>query len=153
MEVIEKKVHEHFARQAENAQATSSLPTSLTNSIPQAEDDRPVEISIQGVRPGQTQVLEEPFAKVNSVVDGSPAHEAGLKPGDLLRNFGGVGKREGMGRVGEVVAESEGVGASFFLCVSLRLRSFADVAIAAYCGQSFKRYRVGCERAGAEVDA
>lgn len=34
--------------------------------------------------------VHAPFAKVNSVEDGSPAKEAGLKPGDHVKMFGMV---------------------------------------------------------------
>lgn len=52
-----------------------------------------------------------PFAKVNSVVSGSPAESAGLKAGDLIRNFGYVNhtNHDGLKRVGECVQGNEGV--------------------------------------------
>ena len=59
----------------------------------------------------QASLLEAPFAKVNSVVSGSPADEAGLKAGDAIRRFGNVNtfNHEKLGRVAETVQRNEGV--------------------------------------------
>ncbi|KAH8657465.1 26S proteasome non-ATPase-like protein regulatory subunit 9 [Tricladium varicosporioides] len=98
MSVIEKHIHEHFAQQAElgtneplptapNSADTPSLPTFIT-----------------------PEVLGLPFAKVNSVVDGSPADSAGLKAGDAIRNFGyvNVSNHNDLKRVAECVQGNEG---------------------------------------------
>jgi len=95
MNVIEKHIHEHFARQAENSTSdepmmNGGLSTSLpTSSLP----------------------LGPAFAKVNSVVAGSPAESAGLKAGDEIRNFGYVNNtnHDGLKRVGECVQGNEGL--------------------------------------------
>lgn len=98
MNVIEKHIHEHFAKQAENARnnepPTNGAPSTLD------VDSRPA-----------PQVLTPPFAKVNSVVAGSPAETAGLSAGDLIRNFGYVNNtnHDGLKRVGECVQGNEGV--------------------------------------------
>ena len=55
--------------------------------------------------------LNVPFAKVNSVVSGSPADEAGLKAGDAIRQFGNVHWRnhEKLSKIAETVQRSVGV--------------------------------------------
>ena len=99
MNVIEKHIHEHFARQAANTASEAPLPVNATD----AETVLPS-------RP-PPQVLTPPFAKVNSVVAGSPAETAGLKAGDQIRNFGYVNNanHDGLKRVGECVQGNEGV--------------------------------------------
>ncbi|CCF35118.1 26S proteasome non-ATPase regulatory subunit 9 [Colletotrichum higginsianum] len=73
MAVIEKHLHDHFASLQEDdiSSVRSSGDASLL-----ADHSAP--------RP------PEPFAKVNSVVPGSPAETAGLKPGDEISSFGYV---------------------------------------------------------------
>lgn len=53
-----------------------------------------------------------PFAKVNSVVPGSPADHAGLKAGDRIRKFGDVDwlNHEKLSKVAETVQRNQGVG-------------------------------------------
>ena len=52
-----------------------------------------------------------PFAKVNSVVTGSPADEAGLKAGDEIIQFGNIDwmNHEKLARVAETVQRNQGV--------------------------------------------
>ncbi|KAI1466751.1 uncharacterized protein F4812DRAFT_64825 [Daldinia caldariorum] len=93
LNTIEKHLHEHFAsiQDADDAvPASADRAEMLGDSIPET--------------------LEEPFAKVNSVVAGSPAESAGLKPGDEIRNFGYVNKRnhDGLKKVAECVQGNEG---------------------------------------------
>ncbi|KAL8843792.1 MAG: hypothetical protein Q9176_001754 [Flavoplaca citrina] len=54
--------------------------------------------------------LEAPFAKVNSVVAGSPAEAAGLEAGDKIRRFGDVDwiNHEKLSKVAETVQRNEG---------------------------------------------
>lgn len=99
MSVIEKHIHEHFARLAESGGAieepsTNGGPSNIRTSAQPLPQD-----------------LDPPFAKVNSVVDGSPADSAGLKAGDEIRNFGYVNIRnnDGLKRVAECVQGNEGV--------------------------------------------
>ncbi|OAA64465.1 pdz/dhr/glgf [Niveomyces insectorum RCEF 264] len=77
MGVIETFLHEHFASLAsadEDVAAAAGRgadnPRLLPDSVPET--------------------LDPPFAKVNSVSDGSPAAEAGLVAGDQIRAFGYV---------------------------------------------------------------
>lgn len=99
MDVIEKHIHEHFARQAGNLQTDAPLTNGTSNSD-----------IIYPPRPA-VPVLGPPFAKVNSVVAGSPAETAGLNAGDEIRNFGYVNhaNHEGLRRVGECVQGNEEV--------------------------------------------
>jgi len=97
MIVIEQHIHEHFARQAELAateESTNGVGVDMTTS---SSSRAP-------------QIFGPPFAKVNSVVDGSPADSAGLKAGDEIRNFGYVSytNHDGLKRVGECVQGNEG---------------------------------------------
>ena len=61
-------------------------------------------------------VLETPFAKVNTVESGSPAHEASLKAGDRIRTFGSANwtNHENLRKVAEVVQRNEGVRNPFY---------------------------------------
>ena len=94
MSVIEKHLHEHFANLE--------------------DDDEPVALTTDGVS-GLTdsvpETLDPPFARVNTVTPNSPAETAGLKPGDLIRNFGYVnlGNHNNLARVSECVMGNEGV--------------------------------------------
>jgi hypothetical protein len=101
MSRIEKGLHEHHARMAEQAQnnPTAANSAQMPPSAPPA-------------------ALEAPFAKVNSVVAGSPADEAGLKMGDSITKFGWVDwtNHERLGRVAEAVTQNEGVSGLNQLC-------------------------------------
>ncbi|TVY30417.1 26S proteasome non-ATPase regulatory subunit [Lachnellula hyalina] len=99
MNVIEKHIHEHFARQTELA----ATEATTNGSTPVDVDTSPYSSRVQ-------QAAGPPFAKVNSVVDGSPADSAGLKAGDEIRNFGYVShtNHDGLKRVGECVQGNEG---------------------------------------------
>lgn len=105
MEVIEKAVHAHFEFLQANPLPESEAPKpATTNGLHSTEPPRP--------RPP---VLETPFARVNSVVADSPADEAGLKAGDLIRNFGYVNREnhDRLRRVAECVQGNEGVSSIF----------------------------------------
>ncbi|TVY83351.1 26S proteasome non-ATPase regulatory subunit [Lachnellula suecica] len=105
MSVIEKHIHEHFARQAELAatEEVSNGTTAMDISSPSSSSATP-------------QAAGPPFAKVNSVVDRSPADSAGLKAGDEIRNFGYVSftNHDGLKRVGECVQGNEGFNSAKF---------------------------------------
>lgn len=93
LNAIEKHLHEHFAslEDAEDLPAATTGAGMLGDSI--------------------TPTLDEPFAKVNSVVPSSPAYTAGLKAGDEIRNFGYVnkGNHDGLKKVAECVQGNENV--------------------------------------------
>lgn len=78
MSKIEDGLHSHHA-QARNPPTVLSSSTSGQHSTSSADS----------VQLG-TSSLGAPFAKVNSVVPGSPAEEAGLKTGDKIRRFGNI---------------------------------------------------------------
>jgi 26S proteasome non-ATPase regulatory subunit 9 len=119
MEVIEKAVHAHFEfLQANPLPDTDATKQATTNG----------EHSVGSSRP-RVPALATPFARVNSVVAGSPAEQAGLKEADLIRNFGYVnrGNHDELKRVAECVQGNEGV--SFIinfplLSLSSRLSQF-----------------------------
>lgn len=94
MAVVEKFLHEHFANLDDDAPEPASL------------------LSTGAARPAtESQTLQEPFAKVNTVAEGSPAQSAGLKPGDEIRVFGYVNRsnHDNLKRVGECVQGNEDV--------------------------------------------
>jgi hypothetical protein len=96
MSRIEKGLHEHHARMAEQAQTDPEGARRAQSAF----DAAPA-------------ALEAPFAKVNSVVAGSPAESAGLKVGDTITKFGWVDwtNHERLSRVAEAVSQNEGVSA------------------------------------------
>ncbi|KAL8797082.1 MAG: hypothetical protein Q9182_007263 [Xanthomendoza sp. 2 TL-2023] len=92
MSKIEDGLHAHHAQ-------ARSIPTIQSN------------ISSSQLPTSPASSLEAPFAKVNSVVAGSPADDAGLKAGDTIRRFGDVDwvNHEKLSKVAETVQRSEGV--------------------------------------------
>ncbi len=104
MAVIEKRLHEHFASLEDN-DSESATPANIGAALP--IDSIP-------------ETLDPPFAKVNTVVDNSPAATAGLKPGDLIRNFGYVNleNHDDLKKVAECVQGNEGVWLSQLLPIS-----------------------------------
>ncbi|KAL9005445.1 MAG: hypothetical protein Q9188_001770 [Gyalolechia gomerana] len=98
MSRIEDGLHSHHA-QARNLvamQLASAFPNRSTSSANQAAPE--------------SSTLEAPFAKVNSVVAGSPAEDAGLKVGDKICRFGNVDwmNHERLSKVAETVQKNEG---------------------------------------------
>ncbi|KAK2757607.1 putative 26S proteasome regulatory subunit [Arachnomyces sp. PD_36] len=101
MNAIEKALHAHHAllqQNQENQQASGQETTSRSEEGKEETSSDP------------NGLIETPFAKVASVVDGSPASEAGLKAGDTIRNFGGViwMNHENLSKVADVVQRNEG---------------------------------------------
>ncbi|KPM45451.1 hypothetical protein AK830_g1055 [Neonectria ditissima] len=91
---IEKFLHEHFASLDHG---DSELALNSSEAQPILPDSQP-------------EALDPPFAKVNTVAAGSPAEQAGLKPGDEIRNFGYVNRsnHDGLKKVAECVQGNEG---------------------------------------------
>lgn len=103
MSAIERGLHAHHAALQQNqANEPASSGQERTS---QGEDNK------DETSPNPSGLIETPFAKVSSVVDGSPASEAGLKAGDTIRNFGGViwMNHENLSKVADVVQRNEGV--------------------------------------------
>ena len=98
MGLIEKRLHEHFASldDEDDDTAAAAAPSATDAALP---------------RDSVPETLDQPFAKVNTVVDNSPAAAAGLQPGDLIRNFGYVSleNHDGLKKVAECVQGNEGV--------------------------------------------
>jgi len=94
---IEKGLHEHHAK---------------IQAQPQVEEpaQQPTQPATQSQAQPQPEVPATPFARVNSVEHGSPAHEAGLKTGDLIRRFGAADwtNHERLRKVGEEVQRNLG---------------------------------------------
>lgn len=96
MNKIEKGLHAHHATIA--ASLAAAAPSSITppSSVAAA------------------QLIEAPFARVNTVAPGSPAADAGLQPGDHIKRFGSANvlNHARLAKVAEVVGQSEGVSAT-----------------------------------------
>ena len=105
MSKIELGLHEHHAAYQASNPPTASDSSQETVRTGSAATD-------QGL-------IETPFAKVNSVVPGSPADDAGLKAGDRIRKFGDVNwlNHEKLSKVAETVQRNQGVGISLTLVV------------------------------------
>ena len=76
-------------------------------------------------------LVETPFAKVNSVVAGSPAEDAGMRVGDRIRRFGDVNwiNHEKLSKVAETVQRNEGVRESSLMAkCEILLKSFILIA-------------------------
>ncbi|KKK21915.1 hypothetical protein P175DRAFT_0485135 [Aspergillus ochraceoroseus IBT 24754] len=100
MNHIEKGIHAHFASLQSARDSTATSGTTNGSASLGSEANTP-ETVMGGIRP---------FAKVNSVVSGSPADRAGLKTGDAIRSFGSVNwlNHERLSKVAEVVQQNEG---------------------------------------------
>ncbi|KAK2072888.1 hypothetical protein P8C59_007215 [Phyllachora maydis] len=94
MTEIEKHLHEHFSSLNDEDDAVGAA---AAQEMADVVDSVPEE-------------LEAAFAKVNSVVDNSPAATAGLKAGDLIRSFGYVNysNHDNLKKLGDCVQGNEG---------------------------------------------
>lgn len=124
MNVIEKHIHEHFARMA----ASGGADEPMTNGGAQTTH----------TSTSEPEVLTPPFAKVNSVVTGSPADTAGLKAGDDIRDFGYVNNtnHDGLKRVAECVQGNEGVSYHFRNCTGRILTYCSGLFLSKSLGRS-----------------
>lgn len=95
MQRIEAGLHAHHAEhRASNPPASNPSNLASTSRTQQSQND----------------IVETPFAKVQSVASNSPAEDAGLRPGDRVRRFGEVTwmNHEKLSRVAEVVQRNQG---------------------------------------------
>lgn len=104
MSKIELGLHEHHA----SYQASNPSPASGSSKGPMRSGSAATDQSL----------VETPFAKVNSVVSGSPADDAGLKAGDWIRKFGDVNwlNHEKLSKVAETVQRNQGVSRLILCC-------------------------------------
>ena len=126
MSKIELGLHEHHA----SYQASNPSPAS-----------GPSQGAMRGGSAGTEQgLVDTPFAKVNSVVPGSPADDAGLKAGDRIRKFGDVNwlNHDKLSKVAETVQRNQGV--SLF-ALPLLLEALADLVL-----RPAKRGCEGCSK-------
>ncbi|KAI9869904.1 MAG: putative 26S proteasome regulatory subunit [Pleopsidium flavum] len=99
---IEAGLHTHHASAQHDAYSANSA------NVGAVRTDPPTASSSNNILPAG--VTETPFAKVNSVVAGSPAEDAGLKAGDAIRRFGSINwmNHEKLTKIAETVQRSEG---------------------------------------------
>lgn len=99
MAKLEVAVHEHFAE----GKSAESLPH--TSSATPAEGVSGQTTAV----PQSTSAIEPPFARVNTVVQGSPADTARMRAGDKVTRFGYVDwtNHERLGKVAQVVQQNE----------------------------------------------
>jgi 26S proteasome non-ATPase regulatory subunit 9 len=102
MKHLEKGLHEHFAslQRAQAAVAAGGMNGTAVQRSNLGENSL-----------SDAEMIGTPFAKVNSVVPGSPADQAGLKAGDTIRSFGNVNwiNHERLSKVAQTVQQNEGV--------------------------------------------
>ena len=114
MSKIEAGLHDHYAITKEEAAAPSSGTAQRAGA---RSTGRP------GASGAETNLPDTAFAKVNSVVTGSPADDAGMKAGDEVLRFGLVDfmNHEKLSKVAETVQQNQGVSAcpSFVHIVTL----------------------------------
>lgn len=106
MNHLEKGLHDHFARMQNTSGATSANGVNGPSTAPTSIADNSI---------ADAAILGTPFARVNSVEQGSPADQAGLKMGDTIRGFGNVHwlNHERLSKVAEAVQQNEGVSRLF----------------------------------------
>ncbi|KAG2024364.1 hypothetical protein GB937_004020 [Aspergillus fischeri] len=101
MRHLEKGLHEHFAslQRAQAAVAAGGMNGTAVQRSNLGENSL-----------SDAEMIGTPFAKVNSVVPGSPADQAGLKAGDTIRSFGNVNwiNHERLSKVAQTVQQNEG---------------------------------------------
>lgn len=81
--------------------------SSESDDVPPAPAPQRVEITTSS----SVGAVHAPFAKVNTVENGSPASDAGLRPGDYVKKFGAVHalNHERLTRLAREVQMNEGV--------------------------------------------
>ena len=103
MSRIETGLHDHHASQQAILAANPPAPSTAASSNATQQTATPTAAR-------DRTLVETPFAKVNSVEQGGPADDAGLKAGDWIRRFGDVNwmNHEKLSKVAEVVRRHQG---------------------------------------------
>lgn len=98
---VEQRIYEHFSRTRNMHVTSPPAYTTIAATAPSA-------ILLDDAR----LTAGPAFAKVNSLVSGSPAEQAGLEIGDEIKNFAGVNwtNHENLAKIAQVVQKNEGVG-------------------------------------------
>ena len=124
MSKIELGLHDHHA-----AYQASNLASTSMSSYRNGEDNV-----------GSHGIPEAPFARVNSVVTGSPADQAGLKAGDRIRKFENVNfmNHERLSKIAEAVQRNRGV--SYATSLQLKVLT-ADGSAATFTCEDQSRCR------------
>ena len=106
---IEPALHEHFAKAREAGVDPAPIPNGTTGSTAASAALSRPRVVFGGTPDNELSL--RPFAKVNSVVVGSPADTAGLKAGDEILRFGDVDRTspDQLARVAAVTGRNEGV--------------------------------------------
>jgi len=102
MSRLEVAVLERFAAgKAAEGSATSSAPAVQAS----------MDSTASAASASSSSTIEPPFARVNTVVPGSPAEQAGLKVGDKVTRFGTANwtNHERLSKVAQVVQQNENV--------------------------------------------
>lgn len=101
MAKIETGLHEYHASMKDSSGATAQSATATSSSGTGATSRNTA----------SNAVPEVAFAKVNSVVAGSPAEDAGLEAGDEIIRFGEAHwmNHEKLSKVAQIVQRNEGV--------------------------------------------
>ncbi|QSS63266.1 hypothetical protein I7I51_00323 [Histoplasma capsulatum] len=121
MTKVERGVHAHFARlqqqqhqqrrqEQQNASCPPTPATTTNTSSTSTPTPLPAAMDDSATTSAQAGLIETPFAKINSVAEGSPAAQAGIKVGDRIRSVGHVNwmNHENLAKVAEVVQRNEG---------------------------------------------
>ncbi|EFQ97300.1 26S proteasome non-ATPase regulatory subunit 9 [Nannizzia gypsea CBS 118893] len=96
---VEEGLAAYFSSTKDKDTNISATPSTGPPAIPQ---------DVEGASAAQADTFDMPFAKVNSVADGSPASKAGLKTGDKVCNFGNItwANHENLTKIAAVVTNN-----------------------------------------------
>lgn len=107
MKRIELGLHAHHARLAAAAASEETAVAAATSTLPTTTSTT----TTVRTTAASTAEIHTPFAKINSVAEGSPAAEAGMQAGDYIKKFGWVHalNHEKLKKLTECVAANDGV--------------------------------------------